>query len=144
MSCLALGTVGTPGTSLDESPAPSPQVVAQTLQRDPRGALCSRRCWQSCGNQHTWKPSKLPTPLYKSLSKTLIPKKFNPGSVTRLHSQLCTHPREGGKMPSGERAVQEGRGPRCFHAHDPLNKCQAGQQDRPTCREPLQNKSFFP
>lgn len=96
-------------------------------------ALCSRRCWQECRNQHArsrWKPSKLPTPLYKSRSKILIPKKFNPGSVTRLpprqpterglHSQLCTQPE--GKMPSGEQAPQEGWGPRCFHTKDPLKK----------------------
>lgn len=51
------------------------------------GGACSWQCWQECGNQHTrsqWKPSKLPTPLYKSRSKILIPKKFSPGSVTRL------------------------------------------------------------
>lgn len=102
------------------------------------GAPCSGRCWQECGNQHArsrWKPSKLPTPLYKSHTKILIPKKFNPGSVTRLpprqlmerglHSQPCTHP---GKTPSGERAPQEGRGPRCFHTNDPLKKDRRARQ----------------
>lgn len=32
----------------------------------------------------------------------------------------CAYP--GGKTPSGERAPQEGRAPRCFHTNDPLKK----------------------
>lgn len=137
-SCPALGTAGTSrNTRVDLHPIPSaitPGCAAKPCREvsgGPRAAGGAGRraetSTQGAGVER-WKPSKLPLPLYKSCSKKIIiPKKFSPGSATRLlprrpterglHSRPCTHA-GGKKCLQVRQAPQEGQDPRCFHTKD--------------------------